>query len=93
MLAQRQRSNLRRSPVRRPGARSGICLAAVALACARAWGADLHLNDLDYFETQGLSVLAYQNTFHPVFRDQKLGGHVSDGRGDDGALVGVDRGQ
>lgn len=36
--------------------------------------ADLHLNNLDYFETQGLSVLAYQNTFHPVFRDQKLGG-------------------
>jgi endoglucanase len=36
--------------------------------------ADLHLNDLDYFETQGLSVLAYQNTFHDVFRDQKLGG-------------------
>src|SRR6267142_2513695 len=36
--------------------------------------ADLHLNNLDYFETQGLSVLAYQNTFHEVFRDQKLGG-------------------
>jgi endoglucanase len=36
--------------------------------------ADLHLNNLDYFETQGLSVLAYQNLFHDVFRDQKLGG-------------------
>ena len=36
--------------------------------------ADLHLNDLDYFQTQGLSVLAYQNTFHEVFRDQKMGG-------------------
>ena len=34
----------------------------------------LHLNNLDYFQMQGLSVLAYQNTFHPVFRDQKLGG-------------------
>jgi hypothetical protein len=34
----------------------------------------LHLNDLDYFDTQGLSVLAYQNQFHDVFRDQKLGG-------------------
>ena len=34
----------------------------------------LHLNALDYFQMQGLSVLAYQNTFHPVFRDQKLGG-------------------
>ena len=36
--------------------------------------ARLHLNDLDYFEAQGVSVLAYQNTFHEVFRDQKLGG-------------------
>lgn len=34
----------------------------------------LHLNELDYFDTQGLSVLAYQNRFHDVFRDQKLGG-------------------
>jgi hypothetical protein len=36
--------------------------------------AELHLNNLDYFETQGLNVLAYPNSFHPVFRDQKLGG-------------------
>jgi endoglucanase len=36
--------------------------------------ADLHLNQQDYFEAQGLSVLAYQNTFHEVFRDQKLSG-------------------
>jgi endoglucanase len=42
--------------------------------CGVACAADLHLNSLDYFDTQGLSVLAYQNTFHPVFRDQKLGG-------------------
>src|ERR1700730_10178828 len=46
---------------------------------ALLWGsslpaAELHLNELDYFEAQGLSVLAYQNTFHEVFRDQKLGG-------------------
>ena len=49
-------------------------LAVLALFCGSATAADLHLNDLDYFETQGLSVLAYQNTFHEVFRDQKLGG-------------------
>ncbi|HEX4240171.1 MAG TPA: glycoside hydrolase family 9 protein [Steroidobacteraceae bacterium] len=36
--------------------------------------AGLHLNDRDYFDMQGLSVLAFQNAFHPVFRDQKLGG-------------------
>jgi len=45
-----------------------------ALSSSPLLAADLHLNDLDYFETQGLSVLAYQNTFHDVFRDQKLGG-------------------
>lgn len=33
---------------------------------------ELKVNDRDYFETQGLSVLLYQNSFHPVFRDQKL---------------------
>ncbi len=49
-------------------------LAVLALFCGSATAADLHLNNLDYFETQGLSVLAYQNTFHEVFRDQKLGG-------------------
>ncbi len=53
--------------------RSGLTVAALLFSGALAAG-DLHLNDLDYFETQGLSVLTYQNTFHPVFRDQKLGG-------------------
>jgi endoglucanase len=52
-----------------------IRFALVALVCGcPLLAADLHLNDLDYFEAQGLSVLAYQNTFHEVFRDQKLGG-------------------
>jgi endoglucanase len=51
-----------------------LSAACCVLVCGAASGADLHLNPLDYFETQGLSVLAYQNTFHPVFRDQKLGG-------------------
>jgi hypothetical protein len=51
-----------------------IALACLALCGGTACAADLHLNSLDYFETQGLSVLAYQNTFHEVFRDQKLGG-------------------
>lgn len=38
------------------------------------WAGDLHLNELDYLDTQGLSVLIYQNPFHEVFRDQKLSG-------------------
>src|SRR5215475_883846 len=49
-------------------------LVVAALWAAPLWAADLHLNGQDYFESQGLSILAYQNTFHPVFRDQKLGG-------------------
>jgi hypothetical protein len=45
-----------------------IRFALVALLCGcPLMTADLHLNDLDYFEAQGLSVLAYQNTFHEVF--------------------------
>jgi endoglucanase len=54
--------------------RCGIGLISLASLWRPLLAADLHLNDLDYFETQGLSVLDYQNTFHEVFRDQKLGG-------------------
>jgi len=50
-------------------------LALLGLLCATPLlAADLHLNDQDYFEAQGLSILAYHNKIHPVFRDQKLGG-------------------
>ena len=51
----------------------GLVVLALVL-CGSVLAADLHLNSLDYFEAQGLSVLAYQNTFHEVFRDQKLSG-------------------
>ena len=52
-----------------------LTLALASLLTAQvAAAADLHVNDLDYLEAQGLSVLVYQNQFHPVFRDQKLGG-------------------
>jgi endoglucanase len=54
--------------------RQTLGLALLASLCRLSTAGDLHLNELDYFETQGLSVLAYQNSFHPVFRDQKLGG-------------------
>jgi endoglucanase len=55
--------------------RCKVGVAVLAPLCAPlALAAPLHLNDLDYFETQGLSILGYQNSFHPVFRDQKLGG-------------------
>lgn len=53
----------------------GLMLALLGLLCATPlWAGDLHLNEQDYFEAQGLSILAYHNKIHPVFRDQKLGG-------------------
>jgi endoglucanase len=45
---------------------------AVLLLQACLYSAELHVNDKDYLEAQGLSVLVYQNAFHPVFKDQKL---------------------
>src|ERR1700733_5838744 len=54
--------------------RTFACVALAACCSGNLPAADLHLNDLDYFESQGLSVLAYQNLFHDIFRDQKLGG-------------------
>jgi hypothetical protein len=55
--------------------RKQFVLAVLALCCG-PWSpaAELHVNELDYLEAQGLSVLVYQNQFHDVFRDQKLGG-------------------
>ena len=37
-------------------------------------GSDLRLNEQDYFEAHGLSVLLYHNAYHDVFGDQKMGG-------------------
>jgi endoglucanase len=37
-------------------------------------GADLQLNGEDYFETHGLNVLLFHNSYHDVFGDQKMGG-------------------
>jgi endoglucanase len=55
--------------------RNKILLAAFTmLSCRHSSAADLHVNELGYLDAQGLSVLVYQNQFHDVFRDQKLGG-------------------
>jgi endoglucanase len=52
-----------------------VVVILLTLLCARSLtAADLKLNALDYLDTQGLSVLVSQSTFHPVFRDQKMGG-------------------
>ena len=54
--------------------RFGLFLAFLLSGAGSIFAAELHLNDRNYLETQGLSVLVYENKFHDVFRDQKLGG-------------------
>jgi hypothetical protein len=50
-------------------------LLLVTLCASRPlFGAGLELREGGYFEMQGLSILAYQNGFHEVFGDQKMGG-------------------
>ena len=49
-------------------------MAFVLLGAGLPVAAQLHLNDRDYLETQGLNVLVYQNKYHDVFRDEKKGG-------------------
>jgi endoglucanase len=47
----------------------------ILLLCAPSLhGDDLHLNAKDYFESQGLNVLLFHNSYHDVFGDQKMGG-------------------
>ena len=48
---------------------------ALSLLCAPLLGGgEIALNDQDYFEARGLSVLLYHNAVHGVFFDQKLAG-------------------
>jgi endoglucanase len=47
-----------------------ILLLCIFPLCA----ADLRLNDQDYFEAQGLSVLLFHNAYHGVFGDEKMSG-------------------
>ena len=45
-----------------------------AAACTRPADSDLKLNDLEYFERQGVNVLVYSNTFSGGFNDEKNSG-------------------
>jgi hypothetical protein len=54
--------------------RCAFLISLLWLSIANAFAAELQLNDRNYLETQGLNVLVYENKFHDVFRDQKLGG-------------------
>lgn len=51
-----------------------LLLAAMLCLCAALPAQELHLNDRDYFEARGISVLLHHNAAHGVFFDQKLGG-------------------
>ncbi len=48
--------------------------ACVLLGGFTLHGADLRVNEQDYLEARGLSVLLFHNPYHAVFGDQKLGG-------------------
>ena len=43
-------------------------------ASYNAWCQDLKLNELEYFETQGVNVLVYNNLFTGGFNDEKNAG-------------------
>lgn len=53
----------------------GTCLIVfLLLGVPSLRGSDLRLNEQDYFEAHGLSVLLYHSAYHDVFGDQKMGG-------------------
>src|ERR1035437_3437338 len=39
-----------------------------------AFGQKLHLNELEYFETQGVNILVYSNQYNGMFFDEKTAG-------------------
>ena len=49
-------------------------LSTLVLAAASAKAQDLRLNDLGYFERQGVNVLVYSNSFNGGFNDEKNSG-------------------
>lgn len=51
-----------------------ISLLLVALATMTASSQDLLLNDLEYFERQGVNVLVFSNSFNGGFNDEKNSG-------------------
>ncbi|HOX81431.1 MAG TPA: glycoside hydrolase, partial [Chryseolinea sp.] len=51
-----------------------LSIALLLTAFNYAWCQDLKLNDLEYFETQGVNVLVYNNLFTGGFNDEKNAG-------------------
>lgn len=54
--------------------RSTFLIAVLLSASIFAWSQDLKLNDLEYFEKQGVNVLVYSNLFTGGFNDEKNAG-------------------
>ncbi len=46
----------------------------IGLVAHSAWAQDLRLNELEYFERQGVNVLVYSNSFNGGFNDEKNSG-------------------
>src|SRR5688572_15252741 len=51
-----------------------LSVVVILVAASNAVCQDLKLNELDYFETQGVNVLVYNNTFSGGFNDEKNAG-------------------
>ena len=51
-----------------------ILSAIILVACSSPTGADFKLNELEYFERQGVNVLVFSNTFSGGFNDEKDSG-------------------
>ena len=49
-------------------------VALLLAACKPASNQDMILNDLEYFEMQGVNVLVYSNLFTGGFNDEKTAG-------------------
>jgi len=54
-------------------------LLCLLLAAGFAKAQDLKLNDLEYFERQGVNILVFNNTFNSGFNDKKNSGNVAPG--------------
>lgn len=51
-----------------------LCVMTGLLAMAAVHAQDLRLNELDYFERQGVNILVFSNSFNGGFNDEKNSG-------------------
>jgi hypothetical protein len=51
-----------------------LAVLLLSLCVPSIGAANLRLNEKNYFETHGLNVLLFHNSYHDVFGDQKMGG-------------------